>query len=253
MATHANTSIFAFDIDGTLIDARVSFDRAITELSGATRAEIERFRDTGGFNDDWELSRALVAWTAAGKPNIVERCENWRDVIAWCANDPGDLSAQGTRLYRGSEFAPGYWRDERVLVDGAAIKALAGVVDVVACTGRDAWELARGEDLLGFEFGLLPAHRDLPARVTTVEHAKKPDPNALLRLLPPATPSTSARPPLVVLFGDTHADRKTVLEAQKRRPEQRFFFVHATPEHPVQAAVDAVLAGGVDAIVPFAE
>lgn len=249
----AQPSIFAFDIDGTLIDARPSFDRAIAELTGASAAEIERFRDTGGFNDDWELSRALLAWTAAGKPNIVERCEHWRDVIAWCANDPGDQSEKGMALYRGSVFSPGYWRDERALVSAASIKALAAVVDVVACTGRDAWELARGEDLLGFEFGLLPALSDLPARVTTVEHGKKPDPHALLRLLPPSTPSTSARPPWVVLFGDTHADRKTVLEARKRRPEQRFLFVHATKAHPVQAVVDAVLAEGVDAVARFAE
>lgn len=212
--------LFAFDIDGTLIDTRPSFNRIVRELSGATDVEIEKFRDTGGFNDDWELARALSSWIGAGRPKIVERCESVADVVAWCGHDPGDLSAEGGALYRT------YWRDERPLVDGTDLAALEEFVDVVACTGRDAWEFERAQELLGHRF----------ARSTTAEQAKKPDPTALLRLVP-----DDVAPSFVVLFGDTHADRKTVLQARKRRSELRFFFCLAAPDRGVRDIVAAVL------------
>ncbi len=221
MTVNVARALFAFDVDGTLIDTRPSFTRIIKELSGASDDEVRRFRDTGGFNDDWELSRALVCWTRAGRPKIVERCENVRDVVAWCGHDPGDLAAQCIALYRG-----GYWRDERPLIDGARLAALESFIDVVACTGRDVWELDKGQLMIGHRF----------AASTTMEIAKKPDPQALLRLLPPST-----SPSLVVLLGDTHADRKTIANARAARPDLHFAFVLIDEEHPCAAVVDAVL------------
>lgn len=231
--------LFAFDIDGTLIDTRPSFDRIVRELSGAGDDEIELFRDTGGFNDDWELARALSSWIGAGRPKIVERCENVHDVVLWCGHDPGDLAARGSALYRGDGGRRGYVYDEAALVDGAALAALAAVADVVACTGRDAWEFARAEELLGHTF----------ADKTTAELAKKPDPQALLRLLP------SSSPDFVVLFGDTHADRRTVRAAQKRRPDLRFFFCLASRTQFVRDIVAAVLKEGasVDVVARYAD
>jgi phosphoglycolate phosphatase-like HAD superfamily hydrolase len=221
--------LFAFDVDGTLIDTRPSFTRIVQELSGANDDELRLFRDTGGFNDDWELTRALIAWIAAGRPKIVARCENVRDVVLWCGHDPGDLAERCIALYRG-----GYWRDERVLLPGKRLRELEALVDVVACTGRDAWEFEKGQELLGHRF----------ASSTTSEQARKPDPQALLRLLPSSSSSSSpssSQSPLVVLFGDTHADRRTVLKARTLRPDLRFAFVLADEDHPVAAVVDAVL------------
>lgn len=240
--------VFVFDVDGTLIDTRPSFNRIVREISGAADDEIERFRDTGGFNDDWELARALCCWIGAGRPDIVERCDSVRDVILWCSHDPGDLSARCIDLYRGIDGRSGYWRDEVVLVDGDRLRALAARGDVVSCTGRDAWEFENAQKQIGFTF----------AKATTMEVAKKPDPTALLRLLPEASPSTTLRPSLVVLFGDTHADRRTVLEARRRRPELNLAFVHVSEERPLRPLVDAMLAasdeaGLIAAVVDAAE
>lgn len=217
------TALVALDVDGTLIDTAPSFDRIVRELSGATGDEMRRFRATGGFNDDWQLTRALCAWIGAGRPDVVERCENVHDVILWCAHDPGDLAERCMALYRG-----GYWRDERVLVPGPRLAALADRVDVAACTGRDQWELARAQELLGFTF----------VKATTMEHARKPDPQALLRLLGGGDGVDH-----VVLLGDTHADRRTVLAARKVRPDVRFTFVLVGPEQPAARFVDAVIHG----------
>jgi phosphoglycolate phosphatase-like HAD superfamily hydrolase len=221
MALH--TTLFALDIDGTLIDTRGSFQRIIREKSGITDDEIAVFRKTGGFNDDWDLTRAAMAWVKAGRPKIVERCHNLADVLLWCgaANDPGDQTASCISLYRDA----GYHNFEEILVDGDALRALQTVGDVVACTGRDRWEFAEAERKLGFTF---------PAS-TVMEDVKKPDPTALLRLIQPHHTH-------VFLLGDTEADRRTVDNAQAKTPA-RCTFVNVDDAHPaarwISARIDA--------------
>jgi phosphoglycolate phosphatase-like HAD superfamily hydrolase len=215
-------ALVAFDIDGTLIDTRPSFDRIVRELSGATDDDLRAFRAHGGFNDDWELARAATCWIAAGRPRVLERCADVGDVVTWCGHDPGDLAARGRALYLG-----GRWRDERPLVDGRRLQALSARLRVAACTGRDRAELALAEELLGFAF---------PAS-TTADDVRKPAPSALLRLVRDEE--------VVVLIGDTHADRRTLHAARAERPATRFVYVHASePTEPVAARlVDALLEG----------
>jgi phosphoglycolate phosphatase-like HAD superfamily hydrolase len=177
-------ALIALDIDGTLIDTRPSFTRIVKELSGASDDEVERFRDTGGFNDDWELSRACKAWVDAGKPEIFSGLRDVHDVISRVGHDPGDMAPIGTKLYRG-----GYWRDERPLVDGPLLRAVEAKHRVATCTGRDRWELERAQEMLDFVFRFR----------TTMEEVKKPKPEALLRLVDGED--------VVVLIGDTAADR----------------------------------------------
>ncbi len=219
----------ALDIDGTLIDTRESFDAVVKAVSGVhDDAAIRAFRDTGGFIDDWELSRALRAWDAAGRPKIVERCSNLDDVLAWCSNDPGDLSHACHRLYLGGDEPTddGLWRKERVIVDGARLTRLAAHphIDVVCCTGRDRTEMRCAEQLLGYHF----------ERITTMEQAKKPDPQALLRLVTQPTD-------VIVLVGDTHADRLTVTHAQRAKPEALLGFVFVTYQRTAAQLVDALI------------
>ena len=189
-------ALIALDIDGTLIDTRPSFTRIVKELSGAHDHEVQRFRDTGGFNDDWELSRACKAWVNAGRPEIFAGLVDVHDLLArvGAAHDPGDLAPVGIGLYRG-----GYWKDEKPLVDGALLHRVAKVHRVATCTGRDRWELARAEEMLGFTF----AHK------TTMEDKKKPHPEALLRL-------ARDDDDVIVLIGDTAADRMCAENARKQ-------------------------------------
>jgi phosphoglycolate phosphatase-like HAD superfamily hydrolase len=188
------TALIALDIDGTLIDTRPSFNRIVKELSGARDDEIKRFRDTGGFNDDWELSRACTAWVRAGKPDVFAGLVDVHDLVrrVGAAHDPGDMAPRGMALYRE------YWRDERPLVDGALLKAVEARHHVATCTGRDLWELERAEFLLGFTF----AHK------TTMEVIKKPHPDALLRLVRDGDD-------VVVFIGDTAADRMCAENARR--------------------------------------
>jgi phosphoglycolate phosphatase-like HAD superfamily hydrolase len=182
-----------FDIDGVLLDVRESYYRIVRELSGASLEEIRRFKDNGGFNDDWELARAATAWIKAGRPeDIFGQVKGWEDVITRCGNDPGDLSERCSALYRS-----GYWRHEVPLVTSALLRELATHFEIRACTGRSRWELKLAQDRLGFTFPL----------ATTSEDVRKPDPHALLRLVPPGTV-------LTVMLGDSEDDRRTVERAR---------------------------------------
>jgi phosphoglycolate phosphatase-like HAD superfamily hydrolase len=181
--------LVALDIDNTLIDTRPSFTRIVKELAGASDDDIALFKATGMYNDDWDLIRAFIAWRDAHRPmDLVDAHVDARALLAdprVAPFDPGDMSARATALYRS-----GYWRDERVLVDASLLHAVALKHRVVACTGRDAWEFAKAQELLGFTF----------VDATTMEHAKKPDPRALLRL-------ARADDEVIVLVGDSEADR----------------------------------------------
>jgi phosphoglycolate phosphatase-like HAD superfamily hydrolase len=238
--------LLAFDVDGTLIDTRRSFTAIVKEVSGVADDDaIDLFRSTGGFNDDWELARAMSAWREAGKPKIVERCDTLKDVLLWCSNDPGDLAERCIARYRGTDGRGGLWQQEQAIIDGAHLDLLSGIagLEVVACTGRDQWELSKAEQRLGYCF----------AKATTAEAAKKPDPRALLRLLDDDVDYGA-----VVLVGDTHADRLTIKRCRAAKPSLTWVFVHVDLEHTalplVQALIDAGDDGDAGAIVArFAE
>jgi phosphoglycolate phosphatase-like HAD superfamily hydrolase len=214
--------LLALDIDNTLIDTRPSFTRIVKELTaahgrgpGATDDDIALFKSTGMYNDDWELIRAFIAWRDGGRAG--ELVQHGVDARALLADarvvpfDPGEMSAPATALYRS-----GYWRNERVLVEGALLHALRSHHRVVACTGRDTWEFERAQELLDFKFD----------DATTMEHAKKPDPRALLRLVRPDDD-------VIVLVGDSEADRLCAERAgDALRRDVRFVRVDAA--HPAR-------------------
>lgn len=198
--TIAHNVLLALDIDGTLIDTRASFSRIIRELAGIGDPEIRLFKQNGGFNDDWDLARAAAAWHKAGKPSIFypidhpQHIHSVAEAVAVCEKyagyvcDVGDLTDVCIQKYRS-----GYWRDEQIIVDVDLLRQLTKYCDVVACTGRDPWELACAEEMLGFRFHA----------VTHAHIVKKPNPQALLRLLEPQHDA-------VLFLGDSADDRHTV-------------------------------------------
>ena len=200
--------VLALDIDGVLLDVRPSFYEIVSDVSGATLEDIRLFKDNGGFNDDWELARAASAWVRAGRPDLFGRVASWQDVVVLCGGDPGDLSDR--------------WKKELPLVESSLLRSLSSSWRVVACTGRDAWELARAEELLNFTFH----------DATTREVAKKPDAAALLRLVPADT----AR---VVMFGDSQDDRRTVENARmKSSIPMEYRHTTTSPASPLRALLE---------------
>ncbi len=85
-----------FDMDGVLVDVSRSYRRAIEETVEQFTGRrilpgtIQRYKNVGGFNDDWKLTHAIVTDTSMTVPfsRVVEefqrryRGENWDGFIA---------------------------------------------------------------------------------------------------------------------------------------------------------------------------
>lgn len=85
-----------FDMDGVLVDVSRSYRRAIEETVEQFTGRrilpgtIQRYKNGGGFNDDWKLTHAIITDTSMSVPlsRVIEefqrryRGENWDGFIA---------------------------------------------------------------------------------------------------------------------------------------------------------------------------
>jgi HAD superfamily hydrolase (TIGR01548 family) len=76
------------DVDGVLVDVADSYRRAIVEtlehLYGETidRADVQLFKDAGGFNNDWELTDAAALFVLARRRGFDFSLAAYTDAIA---------------------------------------------------------------------------------------------------------------------------------------------------------------------------
>lgn len=96
MADKFELKALFFDMDGVLVDVSRSYRRAIEETVQQFTGRqilpgtIQRYKNGGGFNDDWRLTHAIITDTSMTVPfsRIVEefqrryRGENWDGFIA---------------------------------------------------------------------------------------------------------------------------------------------------------------------------
>ncbi len=241
-----------FDVDGVLVDARPSYHavaeeaarRAIIPLVGERVArsvpfdrerEIAAFKAAGGFNDDWEMSRAiaLLLWLRArgdapDLPAFLARA-NGRGVEGLYAGRGEPAIPQQTvaricgALYGGSKCrelfgfearqavadAPerGLWESERVLPDPPLLEAIAQRFPLALYTGRNP-----GEARLAQELCRLRIPPDL-CWVADGKRPRKPDPAGLLWLAHALLRHT-ARGSQVLFVGDTADDQAASRAAQ---------------------------------------
>ncbi len=242
------------DVDGVLVDVADSYRRAIRETLEAvygetvSRQAIQRFKDAGGFNNDWKLTDAaalyllavregydadLVAYTDA----IAERgggLRAARGVVAdalptsavtaietrWDPDRHRSVFQQlylGADLYRELEGAepdadtPGYIHDEPVLIAPETVELLTDRFDVGVFTGRPASEAAIALDRVGLSTP--DAHR-----ITMDDwESEKPDPAGLHRLADRLDGRS------VAFVGDTLDDVRTARRADAADPQRRFY------------------------------
>ncbi|WP_336328677.1 TIGR01548 family HAD-type hydrolase [Halovenus sp. HT40] len=214
-----NVGAVVLDIDGVLVDVENSYRRAIIETIeqcyGETvdRSDIQRFKDAGGFNNDWELTDAIALFVLADREGAELTMEEYTATIAGTG---GGLSAAQAaigeslppaeremvlanwntdrhrevfqRLYLGDDLYreieggepdggnEGFIHDEPVLVDSSTLSTLTDRYEVGVLTGRPAAEAEIALDRVGL---------DLPdKRVFTMDdwEGGKPDPDALVDL-----------------------------------------------------------------------
>ena len=241
-----NVDAVVLDVDGVLVDVADSYRRAIVEsidrVYGETidRADIQQFKDAGGFNNDWELTYAAALYVLARREGMGYSLSQFTDAIRGVGGgmdaartvvseeltpadrervfstwDTDRLHDVFQTLYLGSDRyrdieggdpafdAPGFIHDEPVIVDPDTIADLQERFHVGVLTGRPAAEADIALDRVGLS---IPDDH----RFTMDDwEAGKPDPEALVAL---AERFESER---LAFVGDTLDDVRTAVNASE--------------------------------------
>ena len=268
------------DIDGVLVDVADSYRRTIVETVervhdfSLPREEIQRFKDAGGFNNDWQLTDAVALYALAREAGYDGSIADYTDAIAeaggglagaeatlaaalddeWEAVgeawDPDHLRAVFQALYLGSEryrdieggdpplSARGYIEDEPLLVSEETLDSLRDRFEVGVVTGRPAAEADIALDRVGLEL-------DGDHRFTMDDWEEgKPHPHALVTL------AKRFGVDRLVYAGDTLDDVKTAANAAAADPDRTYYGVGVlTGGLTGEEGREKFLAAGADAVV----
>ncbi|AXR80219.1 TIGR01548 family HAD-type hydrolase [Natrarchaeobaculum sulfurireducens] len=250
-----NADAVVLDVDGVLVDVADSYRRAIVDSveyvydRTIRKADIQQFKDAGGFNNDWELTDAAALYVLATGEGYDASIDGYTDAIAesgggleaaetvvresigarafqrvdgnWDRDRLRDVFQQlylGTALYRGLEGGNpeletrGFIHDEPVLLEDDARDALLGDYDVGILTGRPAPEAEIALERVGLESEVPLEHR------FTMDDWEegKPHPRALVTLAERFDAET------VVFVGDTLDDVRTAVNAADADPDREY-------------------------------
>lgn len=251
-----NVEAIVFDLDGVLVDVSRSYRRAIVEsveqVHGfeVTDDDIQRLKDAGGFNNDWDVTYALAllklvqdrrpnfdteSWVQSlreqggglesARETLLEELSDEATEVILEVWDRKKLRAVFQELYLGSELyeeleggtpeldAHGYINDENVLLDGDLRDRLIDRYSVGVLTGRP-----RAEALIALERVGLELDGEALIAMEDWEYSK-PHPRGLLRL------ARQFASEALVFVGDTLDDVRTARNADEEDDEGRYYGV----------------------------
>lgn len=141
-----------FDMDGVVADASASYDEAIVRTAAAFgvtvgRGEIAAARARGGANNDWDLTRRLMAERGVEQPLEA-------------------VTARFEQIYQGSPGAPGLCERETLIPSPALLERLAARLPLAIVTGRPLRDATRFLDRCGLRdrFSVLVTMEDGPLK-----------------------------------------------------------------------------------------
>ncbi len=248
-----NADAVVLDIDGVLVDVEDSYRRAILESIERVydrtirKADVQQFKDAGGFNNDWELTYAAALYVLATTEGYRAPIAEFTDEIA---AEGGGLEAAesvvreelranagrrvfgrwdrerlhetfqqlylGADLYRALEDdepdleTAGFVHDEPLILEDGTRERLLEGYDVGVVTGRPKAEAEIALERAGLE---LP----LEHRFTMDDWEEgKPHPHALTTLAERFDAET------VVFVGDTVDDVRTAVNASEADPDREY-------------------------------
>jgi len=251
-----NIDAVVLDVDGVLVDVADSYRRAVVESvervydETVERADLQPFKDAGGFNNDWELTDAIALFVLARRAGYDRDVDGFTTAIATNGGglaaaeavvrnelsadaaahvfdqwDPDRLRTVFQTLYLGTERyreieggeppfdAPGFIHDEPVIATPETFERLQARFPVGVLTGRPAAEADIALDRVGL---------DVPDfhRFTMDDwDAGKPDPTALRTL------AERFEADRVAFVGDTLDDVRTAVNADREDDERSYFGV----------------------------
>lgn len=165
-------SLIIFDVDGVLVDVSGSFHQTVIETvkhftgKRVTLAELHRWKNRSGYNDDWKLSTAWVQ-SLGGKFEYDE------------------VKRKFIEIYWGKNGKRGNVRREKWLLPRASLRRLAKSAELALFTGR-VW------DELNYTLDRCRT-RDFFRQIVTAEDVKapKPAPEGLVTILKARDPKTA--------------------------------------------------------------
>ncbi|MBW4661321.1 MAG: TIGR01548 family HAD-type hydrolase [Drouetiella hepatica Uher 2000/2452] len=227
------SAIAVFDIDGVVRDVGHSYRRALadtvehfTQAYRPSQVDIDRLKQEGVWNNDWEASRELIYRHFEAKGTA-------RSALGLSYETLVDFFQ---RRYRGDDLEnPDHWNgyitQEPLLMQPSYLESLtsAGI----------AWGFFSGatrgsacfvlEKKLGLRSPVLVAMEDAPG---------KPDPTGLfqvLQQLEASQPIQTSSSAAVIYVGDTVADMQTVERARNQKPDRPWIGVGILPPHAQQS------------------
>ncbi|MFC7197356.1 TIGR01548 family HAD-type hydrolase [Halosimplex aquaticum] len=248
-----NADAVVLDVDGVLVDVADSYRRAIVEsvaqVYGDTieKADIQQFKDAGGFNNDWELTDAAALYVLARREGLELSLSSFTDRVAATGGgvaaaetvvldalgpaerervmsewDPDRLRGVFQQLYLGSDLyrdlegaepdmdTSGYINDEPQILEAETVGALRASHDLGVLTGRPAAEADIALERVGLD---VPDEH----RFTMDDWDEgKPDPHALVTLAERFGADS------VVFVGDTLDDVRTAVNAAEADSERTY-------------------------------
>lgn len=239
-----NVDAIVLDVDGVLVDVGQSYRRAIVESVAHVHgesieiADVQRFKEAGGFNNDWELTDAVSLYILTRQEGVALSLDSYTDAIAgmggglesartviseeltpaarervFAAWDSEKLRSVFQQLYLGTDRylelegeeptieADGFINDEEVLVTAETLATLEEQYPLGILTGRPAAEAAIALDRVGLS---VPDEYRF-----TMDNwdGGKPEPDALVTLAERFDADS------VAFVGDTLDDIKTAVNA----------------------------------------
>lgn len=175
--------LLIFDIDGVLVDVSNSYRQAIKQTAEfftkkeVTLQEIQGYKNKGGFNNDWDLTEAIIRDRGlnASREKIIEKFQE---------------------LYLGKLI-----KNEKWLLDKRILQKLYEKYKLAILTGRpreEAIHVLKNNNALNY-FGEIIAMEDVTRQ--------KPDPEGLLKILRKYNANHA------FYFGDTIDDMKAAVNA----------------------------------------
>ena len=220
-----NIGLILFDIDGVIRDVTNSYRLAIQEtvnfFSGwrPSIEDIDSIKSEGCWNNDWDLSLEMI--TRHVQKNNLSFSAPTRKILIDCFEN---FYFGGDPNLDSNEWS-GFIKDEKLLVEKTLFENLT--------QRKIGWGFVSGAELPSAKFVLEQRLGLISAPLIAMGDApEKPDPTGFISLSSKLSkgPLGFSNPPIAYI-GDTVADVKTVINARKKIPDQKFISLAIAPPH----------------------
>ena len=218
-----NIGLILFDIDGVIRNVensyRLSLQKTVFQFCGwePSFEDIDNAKNEGIWNNDWDLSLELIKRHL--KKNNLNIKVPLRNEIIKCFE----------RFYFGSNDNTdsnkwtGFIKNEQLMVNKKLFNELdrRGIL----------WGFVSGAESASAKF-ILEKKLQLksPPLIAMGDAPEKPDPTGLITLSKKLLADKNGRTPIAYV-GDTVADIRTVINARKKIPSQKFISIGIAPPH----------------------